>query len=73
MQMGKKNTDFSKRLAQKHSVTLTSQERHFTGQELGRNAVAYKLTREGTQSLFRALSRDRENLQSGASDKKRHR
>jgi len=72
MQMDKKNTEFSRRLAKKHSARLSVQERNFAGQELGRNAVAYKLTGEGTQSLFRALSREWVNMQSGATDKKRH-
>jgi len=56
--MGRKNREFTARLAEKHSVRLTPQERHFTGHELGKSAVAYKLNAEGTRKLFKELSKD---------------
>ncbi len=56
--MGRKNREFAAQLAEKHSVRLTPQERHFTGHELGKSAVAYKLNAEGTRKLFKELSKD---------------
>ncbi|WP_428541344.1 hypothetical protein [Profundibacter sp.] len=56
--MGQKNREFAARLAEKHAVQLTAQERHHAGRELGKSAVAYKLDAEGTRKLFKALSRD---------------
>ncbi len=62
--MGRKNREFTARLAEKHSVRLTPQERHFTGRELGQSAVAYKLDAEGTRKLFKELSKEVGDLDS---------
>ncbi len=62
--MSRKNREFSARLAEKHSVQLTPQERHYAGRELGESAVAYKLDAKGTRKLFKALSKDVGGLES---------
>ncbi|HFB67840.1 MAG TPA: hypothetical protein ENJ66_02665 [Calditrichae bacterium] len=62
--MGRKNREFTVRLAEKHAVRLTPQERHHAGRELGKSAVAYKLDAKGTRKLFKALSKDVGGLES---------
>ncbi len=56
--MGRKNRNFTAKLARSHAVELTAQDRHFAEKELGRNAVAFRLDATGTRALFKALAED---------------